>query len=135
MTEPSKRHGLDTNELDAWRQRTRPDFTHDVAVAKIEQARQGANPDWLVFAENVVRFLAATGPDTFTVDDVHEQMAEWAELADGDVPTTPKGQALGFVMRKLSQAHIIEWTGEFVPSRRKQSQRQPIRSWRRGQAA
>jgi hypothetical protein len=109
-------------------------FTHDVAQARIEQARQGANPDWLDFAEQCVRFVAQFGPEEFSVDDVHAEMdvrRRLVEAAGSTLPTTPKGQALGAVMLKLSRAGVIEFTGTWRASTRKHSQRQPVRVWRR----
>jgi hypothetical protein len=109
-------------------------YTHEIAREKIEQVREGANPDWLTFAEHCARYVAQfkAGPDgLFTVDDVWAEIEHRRTIAGrARLPETPELRAMGAVMQKLSKAGVIEFTGSFIASTRRHTQRQPVRVWR-----
>ena len=91
------------------------------ADAAIERAGRGADKDWMAEAHRIVRLLAAR-PGTFTADDV------MARLAIADV-STPEHRAMGSVMRTARVRGLIEHTGRYVRSVRRERHRGPTAVW------
>lgn len=87
----------------------------------IEAAYQYADLDWKKIAGDALRKVAQTKAE-FTADDV------W-ELIQKTGITTSENRAYGAIVQSASRAGMIKATPYFIPSKRKELHKSPIRVW------
>ncbi len=87
--------------------------------AAIDAVERAADGEWLAKAAQVILAVAKSRA-TFTTDHL------WA--AGLESPREPR--ALGAAVRASSRVGLIEPTGEYVQSGRKDCHRRPVRVWR-----
>lgn len=86
------------------------------------RAERGTDADWAKEAEKATLWVARIGGD-FTPDDI------WERLEDQKVPAPREPRALGPVLKRMTNAHLIKPKG-FTESRRRHSA--PVRVYEAG---
>jgi hypothetical protein len=95
------------------------DATTDAAI---KAAGTNADPAWVSAAFAAVATAAGVHPDGFTAADV------WHLIPKGE--TTKEGRALGWVLREMNRAGMIEPTGRYISSGERRNHYRPMREWR-----